>query len=315
MKVDADADARHASAGQEGEKTGTGTDTGRTNIQKILGIDEDPADVQVHDPHPDLLSIDPPEPDALRGLDESADPKSKYYAASREVQQSFLELLKKDDIFQTISPQDVLQLRKELSPRLDRMSDAELAALRTYTADGGSYGVLNRALREGDADVMSRYEPYYRTLQSGLNKLRASNAEHGFGWNPSTPVVRKMHVPVEGGGLDQLLGQYQPGTGIEYRGMFSAGIGHSPFDSKPGMNVTMVAYGHSFVDVNAVSYYKGEGEAIGMDGTKFVVEHVDAMDPEDVKIVLREADAPPVYPDGSSPEPSGNSRIESMLEP
>src|SRR5207253_1509359 len=98
--------------------------------------------------------------------------------------------------------------------RHPEIPEEDLVALRAYTKHG-IYGKINTAMRDGDQAALAEYQPYIRSITSGLEKFPQFEG----------PVVRGVHVSPED--MQALLERYEPGTTIRESGFTSSSANHS----------------------------------------------------------------------------------------
>ncbi len=139
-------------------------------------------------------------------------------------------------------------------PELSGIPEADLVSIRGYTSNS-FYEDMNKGLREGDPELIDRYDAHSRSLTSGLNQMS------GYEGN----VSRGIHLTGEK--LFDVINRYEPGTVVEEPAFFST----DRIKSFPG-NVQFEVESVTGRDVQSLSTHSdSEAEVLFPPGTKFKV--------------------------------------------
>jgi hypothetical protein len=139
--------------------------------------------------------------------------------------------------------------------RYHDVAEEDLIGIRGYTTDD-YYSDMNRGLRDGDPELIARYDAHARVATSGLNQLPRFEGTVGRG----------MNIPPES--LDTVVSKYEVGKVVEENSFFSTDTSKA----FPG-NVQFELYSRTGRDIKELSVYAGtESEVLFTPGSKFLVQ-------------------------------------------
>jgi NAD:arginine ADP-ribosyltransferase len=192
---------------------------------------------------------------------------NRGYGSTPEIRKQFREFIGEERYTNYAKEVEMIKLKY---PQFKNISTEDLVAVRAYTDNTEDYRLINRALRNGDNNEISRFNAYIQAAESGLNQLPSYNGN----------VFRGTNLTPEN------AAKYKPGQIVTEESFFSTSENiNKAFDG----NTQYIVKSLTGKKVESISVFSGEAEVLFPPGTNFKVTSVE-VDPQtgNREIILRE---------------------------